>query len=155
MSRSGIIVAKQFGADLPCFPNAEAAELELHALKRRCLTELASIADLAPKLDYSPESLKSLELWFYEKGEPKSISSKTSSAQAFGFYIGEIYCQNARFEWIVKEFAFLKGHYEMGVSRPGMSIMFTKGKLPASTGNKLKQSLFREYKKYAGTASAV
>ena len=155
MSRAGINVAQQFGADLPCFPNAEAAELELHALKRRCLTELASIAELAPLLDYSPDSLKSLERWYYENGEPKAITSNTSTAQAFGFYIGEVYCQNARFEWIVKEFAFMKGHFEIGVHRPGMSIMFTKGRLPASTGNKLKQSLFREYKKYTGTASSA
>jgi hypothetical protein len=148
MSRQGMVVAKQYGTELPAFSNPSEAEDVLFAQRDATLGAFArEIHTLA--LDYSPESLKTLEKWYVENGSPEVGSGGYSLPHAIGFYFGEVLCRSAGFEWFVSEFAFERGRYEIGVRRRLVSIMLTKGKRPSIKGNKRMQILWREYGTYA------
>lgn len=149
MSRQGMIVAGQYAVELPTFGNLSQAEQSLFACRDAALVELLSVSELQRALDYSPESLKLLEQWFFASGEPVALPSGYSTAHAIGFYLGEVYHRHAGFKWAVQEFVYSPGRYEIGVSRTLMSIMLTKGRLPRAAGNQQRQSLWREFKKYA------
>jgi hypothetical protein len=149
MSKYGMIVAGQFAHDLPEFSGLPAAEEALLALRDKGLQELHLLSGLAPFLDYSSKSLKSLESWFFENGQPAASASGYSIAHAIGFYFGELLCRNQNFQWVVREFAFVKGRYEIGVERQRLAIMLTEGKHLELAGNKRMQSLWREYESYA------
>ncbi|HKA46083.1 MAG TPA: hypothetical protein VKF40_29095 [Burkholderiales bacterium] len=148
MSREGIAVAKEYGTGLPVFASASEAEKTLLAQRDATLEALdLEIQSLRP--DYSPDSLKGLEKWYVEKGSPEVGLGGYSLPLAIGFYFGEVLCRRAGFEWFVAEFAFERGRYEIGVRKPLVSIMLTKGKRPRIEGNKRMQSLWREYGNYA------
>ena len=151
MSQYGMLVARRFAQELPEFPDLPTAEDTLSAWRDEGLRELYLLSGLAPLLDYSPESLKSLESWFFENGQPATTESNYSVAHAIAFYFGEVLCRNRQFRWVVQEFAFTKGRYEIGVERQRFAIMLTKGKLLQLAGNKRMQSLWREYQRYAST----
>jgi hypothetical protein len=148
MSQYGMLVARQFAQDLPKFPDLPTAEKALLAWRDKGLQELYFLSGLAPLLDYSPESLKSLERWFFEYGQPATTESSYSVAHAIAFYFGEVLCRNRQFRWVIQEFAFNEGQYEIGVERQRFAIMLTKGKHPQLAGNKRMQSLWREYQRY-------
>lgn len=84
-----------------------------------------------------------------EAGCLKVGTGNYSIPHAIGFSFGEMLCRSAGFSWVVEEFAFTKGRFEVGVNRHLMTIMLTKGRTPPVEGNKRKQSLWREYKRYA------
>jgi hypothetical protein len=69
-------------------------------------------------------------------------------AKAMAVYFGEVLCRHGKFKWIVKEFAFAKNRYELGVSKEFCSIMLTNHRRPTLANNKRKQSLWREFSKY-------
>ena len=152
MSRRTMIVAGQYAVNLPGFDSLSEAEGSLFAYRDAAFVELLSVSEFQCALDYTPESLKLLEQWFFASGEPVALASGYSSAHAIGFYLGEIYRRHAGFKWVVQEFVFSPGHYEIGVSRGLISVMLTKGRLPKAAGNKQRQSLWREFRKYAGGA---
>jgi hypothetical protein len=149
MSQYGMLVARQFAQDLPEFPEQSAAEEALLVWRDKCLQELFLLSGLAPLLDYSPESLKSLESWFFENGQPAATESGYLLAHAIAFYFGEVLCRNRKFQWVIQEFSFTQGRYEIGVERQRLAIMLTKGKHLQLAGNKRMQSLWREYQRYA------
>ncbi|WP_340676737.1 hypothetical protein [Paraglaciecola sp.] len=149
MSRQGMKAALQYGEQLPAYSSASEAESFLFQLKDSTLEALISEHGLAIGLDYSSESLKRLEKWYFEVGCPKAGVGGYSMTHAIGFYLGEVYCRAADFCWIVKEFPFKNGHFEIGINRRLLSIMLTKGKAPAIDGNKRMQSLWREYRLHA------
>jgi len=149
MSRHGMIVAGQYAQDLPEFSGHRDAEEALFAQRDTGLKELHSVNGLAENLDYSSESLKFLERWFFENGQPATTASGYSIPHAIAFYFGEVLCRTRQFRWVVQEFVFAKGRYEIGVQRPLLAIMLTKGKQLQAAGNKRMQSLWREYQRYA------
>lgn len=142
-------MAHQFAQGLPEFPELSAAKEALLAWRDKGLQELHLLSGLAPLLDYSPETLKSLESWFFENGQPTTTESGYSVAHAIAFYFGEALCRNRQFHWVIQEFAFIKGRYEIGVERQRFAIMLTKGKHLQLAGNKRMQSLWREYQRCA------
>jgi hypothetical protein len=101
-----MIVAGQYGLDLPQFSGHAEAEKTLLAQRDTGLQELHAAQDLAASLDYSAESLKTLERWFFENGQPVATPSGYSMAHAIGFYFGEVLCRTKQFQWVVLEFAF-------------------------------------------------
>ena len=149
MSRSGMIVARQYADDLPVFASQSEAERVLLAQRdtglRELLDEIAEVLDL----DYSPRSLNALERWYFEKGQPAVTRSGYSMSRAIAFYFGEVLCRHAQFQWTVEEYVFSKGHFEIGVKRLMLSVMLTKGKNPQSRNNGRMQSLWREFLRYA------
>jgi hypothetical protein len=149
MSQYGMLVAGQFAQGLPEFSEQATATEALLAWRDRGLQELYLLSGLAPSLDYSPESLKSLESWFFQNGQPAATESGFSIPHAIAFYVGEVLCRSRQFQWVIQEFPFSKGRYEIGVTRQGLTIMLTKGKHLQLAGNKRMQSLWREYQRYA------
>jgi hypothetical protein len=146
MSTLGLIVAKQYGSGLPAFPNEAEAAKSLLSLRDTTLKAFTTDYGQQLNIDYTPESLKSLEKWYIQNSWPKFGESNYSLPLALGFYFGEVLCKNCGFEWIVKEFVFRSGRYEIGVRRGRMSIMLTKGKLPRIKNNIRMESFWRAYK---------
>ena len=144
-----MIVAGQYAHDLPTFSEHGEAEAALFAQRDMGLREIHTLSGLSSQLDYLPESLKTLERWFFENGQPAATPSGYSMPHAIGFYFGEVLCRTREFQWLVQEFVFAKGRYEVGVQRPLLAIMLTKGKELQPHGNKRMQSLWREFQRYA------
>ena len=144
-----MIIAGQYAQDLPEFSGHREAEETLFAQRDTGLQELHTVNGLAGNLDYSSESLKSVERWFFENGQPAATASGYSMSHAIAFYFGEVLCRTRQFRWVVQEYIFAKGRYEIGVQRPLLAIMLTKGKQLQAAGNKRMQSLWREYQHYA------
>ncbi len=145
MSAQGLNVAAKFGESLPSFLTAAEAEKALLAKRDQALKRLFVIAPAKLNLDFSLESLKRLEIWYFEDGKMLP-SSEYSLPHGIGFYFGEVLCRHGDFKWIVDEFIFKKGTYEIGVSRELTTIMLTKGLVPEERDNKRRQSLFRRAK---------
>ncbi len=148
MSRQGMIAAKQYAEELPAFESLEAAREHLMSAKSGTLSALLREHGGPLNLDFSVESLKRLEKWFLESGSPEAGGRGYSIPHAIGFYFGEILCIRSGFSWVVEEFPFQRGRYEIGVKRPLLSIMLTNGKRPVIAGNKRMQSLWRECSGY-------
>jgi len=149
MSRKSLQVAFEYSKDLPAFSSQSEAEKALLELKDSTLEIFLDEFGLALGLDFSHQSLKSLEDWYLENTHSTKGTERFSLAHAIGFYYGEVFCRSAGFSWIVRESVFNKGHYEIGVNRELCTIMLTKGRIPPVDGNKRRQSLWREYKKFA------
>ncbi|HEY8099381.1 MAG TPA: hypothetical protein VIF82_01410 [Burkholderiaceae bacterium] len=149
MSRQGMIVAKQYAEQLPIFSNKGEAEQNLLTQRDATLFEFISEHSAALGLNFSIESLKELEAWYFQMRRPDSGGTGYSLPHAIGFYFGEILCRNYGFKWTVEEFVFKKMQYEIGVTKNRLTIMLTKGKCPKIDGNKRMQSLWRECKSYA------
>jgi hypothetical protein len=149
MSWYGLLVALQFSQELPAFPDQVAAEEALFACREQGLIELCSLSGVSASLDYSPESLKLIEAWFFENGQPIETISGYPVAHVIGFYFGEVLCRSQQFHWVVEESPFAEGRYEIGVKRDLLAIMLTKGMRPRLAGNKRMQSLWRASKRYA------
>jgi len=98
MSQYGMLVACQFAQDLPEFPEQSDAKEALLAWRDKGLQELSLLSGLAALLDYSPESLKSLESWFFENGQPAATESGYAIAHAVAFYLGEVFCRSGQFQ---------------------------------------------------------
>lgn len=148
MSRRGTIVAIQHGESLPKFASLAEARKQLSQVRKATLSEFLSDVGVKIRLDFSPESLKELERWYFENGCPASGETGYSMVHAIGFYFGEILCRVGHFKWCVDEFAFVPGRYGIGVQRGLGTIMLTKGLRPKEKehGNKRMQSLFRSFK---------
>jgi hypothetical protein len=149
MSRKSLQAAFQYSKDLPTFSSLPEAEKALLDLKDSTLEVFLDENGIALGLDFSPESLKSLEQWYFEYTYPNNALGNYSLAHAIGFYFGEVFCRSAGFSWIVEKCVFIKDRYEIGVNRNLCTIMLTKGRTPPVDGNKRRQSLWREYKKLA------
>ena len=149
MSRNGLIVARQHANDLPPFDSLAEAERTLLAQRDTALRDLLAQSDATLELDYSPQSLNTLERWYFENGQPVATTSGLSMPHAIAFYFGEVLCRNAQFQWTVQEFAFSLGRYEVGVQRQNLCVMLTKGKLPSVVASKRMRSLWRDFHRYA------
>ena len=144
-----MVVAGQYAQDLPVFSGHADAQRTLSVQRDTGLEELQTVSNLAAHLDYSSESLKVVERWFFENGQPATTAAGYSVPHAIAFYFGEVLCRVGNFSWVVQEFSFAKGRYEIGVQRPLLTIMLTKGKKLQTAGNKRMQSLWREVQRYA------
>lgn len=144
-----MIAAKQYAEGLPAFESLESAREHLMSAKIGTLSAFLQEHGEELNLDFSIESLKRLEKWFLESGSPESGGGGYSIPHAIGFYFGEILCRSSGFSWVVEEFPFQRGRYGIGIKRPLLSIMLTKGKRPVIAGNKRMQSLWRECSGYA------
>lgn len=140
MSRYSLKVATEFSSALPSFGSQAEAEAALFERKDRALADLQS--KLA-SLDFTPESLKGLE------GAALQSGVQSIPPDQIGFYLGEVYCRSAAFNWVVSESPFAPGRYEIGVTRGLVTIMVTKGRTVTLDRNKRLQSLWKEYQRYA------
>jgi len=140
---------------LPRFDTLREAELALFAARDEALRALeTTTTGWAFRPDYTPESLKLLELEFlrlHELGYVGAPLSKDVLERATAMYFGELLVRRAGFAWVVEEFAFESGAYELGVTRGHLTVMLSSfDDLPTRPNNKRRQSMWRAYNQYAG-----
>ena len=154
MSNAGLDVAREFGRRLPHFQNLLEAEQALLKERDRLLDMLRSVAPGSPDFtfDLSPQSLKSLERWYFSLLERPDWTDRqfdrASLERAIAMYFGAVVVRNCpEFSWTVTEFPFLPGHYEIGIERPLYRRSLTLGlDLAARPNNKRRQSLWRDFR---------
>jgi hypothetical protein len=156
MSKRGLQVAIQFGQRLPSFAGLAQAREYYFAYRDNHLALLASAAGKQTGFtcDYSPESLKQLEQWYFELYETDSFQVYDLDRERFercmSMYFGEVAVRNTRgAKWVVQEYVTGHGKYELGVSKGLMTVMLNRFKDHfEEPNNKRKQSIYRRYKKY-------
>lgn len=132
MSKKPIDIAREFGGQLPSFSNLAEATDYFERYRQAGLQALADLIAEKPgfTMDYSPDSLKSLEDVYFNLIETSRFPDLGLSQQAFeslmGIYFAAVATRNARdAHWIVQEFAFAPGRYELGVVRANATVMVT------------------------------
>jgi hypothetical protein len=155
LSRYGLKIAKLFGKKLPAYVSQANAEKELFAFRDVRLQRLNALALASNTFepDSSPESLKSLEIWYFELWENNTFKSINTKREEFeecmAMYFGNVVVKNtAKAEWIVSEYAFEKGKYELGVTWGSGSIMLSRFTDHFKTPNKRYQSIWRKFNHY-------
>ena len=155
MTREGRKAAGEHALKLRHFDSQPEAQAALVAGRDEALRELVSAAKgggFDP--NYSPASLKELEAWFFALHEVDFVGAplkREAMERGMAMYFGEVCVRNAGFEWRVREYAFERGKYEMGVVRGLLGIMLSSfSDLPVRPNNKRHQSMWSEYRKYVG-----
>ena len=161
MSKAGLRAATLFGSKLRVFRGLEDAERALYAERDDLIRKLLELSRHSASFrpDYSPESLKSLEHWYFELlggGGFRSIGTDQETfEQAIAMYLGEVLVRHAPpFEWFVAEFAFESGHYEIGVRQPLYEVMLSRLVPAPRERNRREQSIWRAYRKHAAHPDA-
>ncbi len=150
---SGRDIALEHGDKLPAFPDRQAAERYWFSLRDKHLALLSQVAHDHPDLglDYAPASLKRLEQWYfnlYENDlyEAAGITRETLEV-CMAMYFGEVVVRNTSARWVVQEYSFVPGKYELGIVREQMTMMLYRFTDHFRTpDNKRKQNLFRRYR---------
>ena len=156
MSLFGLKVAKQFGGKLPSFKSQNEAEAFLFQQRDERLQLLLESAKNTNifATDFSQESLKNLESWYFALWESSGFDKLRITREEFescmASYFGEVVVRNhSDAKWVVQEFAFQNGRYEIGVQRRLGTVMLSRFtdhyKQP---NNKRRQNLFKMYQKY-------
>jgi hypothetical protein len=155
MTHKGRQVAIEYGKNLPAFSNPEEAKVAWFAFRDEHLAILENIAQghlvLAP--DFQPESLKDLELWYFQLYETNSFQHLNVTQEVFetcmAMYFGEIAVRNANAHWIVEEYFLAKGRYQFGINKGLLTMMLKRfTDHYREPNNKRRQSLYRLYLKY-------
>jgi hypothetical protein len=136
------------------FRDLDEARENLFARRDRDLDAVLSLARQSAMFDpdFSPESLRSLEAWYFTSGKaPKLVALEEGQLErGIGAYFGEVLVRNKSFEWFVTEYAFAPGRFDIGVRRGGVAVMLTVSMdLATRPNNARKESLWRAYQKYA------
>ena len=152
MTRAGLLAARLFGSRLPTYRDLAHAERALFARRDELLQQLVALSRRAPSFqpDFSPESLKELERWYFELKDGPGVASVGTDEETFeramAMYLGEVLVRNIpEFEWFVTEFAFEQGRYEIGVRRPLFALMLSRQSFPPRERNKRGRSMWRMY----------
>ncbi len=89
-------------------------------------------------------------MWENEGFEAVGLGRETFE-RAIAMYLGEVLVRSAGFHWIVEEYAFQPGRYEIGVRRDLLTIMLRRETdLFARPNNRRRESLWRRYRDWAG-----
>lgn len=158
MGRQGLKIAVKVGMSRRKFLNRESAEKYFNALKKEVLGLVGELQLEYPneKLDFSPESLKSIEKLYFDYFDKNKFSDESISKDEFeillAIYIGEVYVTNGKANWIIEEDAFVRDNrfYLAIRSINGfLNIDCTKcGGHHKRPSNKRRQLLYREFKKH-------
>lgn len=153
MSAEGLQFAKDFGQRLPAFGSQAEAEAYLFGqrderLRRLCKLALVSNDFIA---DFSPASLKNLESWYFALCDSDGFGQCGIAREELECCMASYFCEVAvrncpNAKWIVQEFAFEQGKYEIGIKRGLLHWMrnrFTDHyKQP---NNKRRQKIYKSY----------
>jgi len=161
MSKTGLVAAGLFGEGLPAFRDQAEAERALRWRRDELLGLLAdwSLRSTVFRADFSPESLKGLERWYFDLLDDLGFRSigtdQDTFERAIAMYLGAVFVGHANppFEWVVTEFAFAADRYEIGVRRDLFAMMLSRQQM-SHEGNKRQESLWRAYMRHAGPPSA-
>ncbi len=158
MTKAGMVAAQQHAQLLPDFASPGEAQQALFSRRDRLLNMLqqAATRNLIFHFDLSPDSLKGLETWYFDLLESDGFRSLDLDRETFehciSMYVGQVVVQNhPEFRWVVEEYSFQKGKYEIGVRGPMLAWMLTRRiDLGARRNNSRRQSLWRDYCQRAG-----
>ena len=154
--------AIEYGDILRSFKDLSEAEDFFYTYKDIILKNLESISlrNALFTADYSVDSLTKIEKWYFDLYEKKEFYKIGITQETFekmmGVYYGEVAVRNnAEARWVVREFPFSKGKYELLIKKGlmSMSVIEKCSNLCTSQGNKRKNHLFRDYNKYVNRPS--
>jgi hypothetical protein len=155
VSRQGYEIAVQHGTKLLTFSSQEEAQQYFYNFRDKYLALLSKIIQQHSQFipDYSPESLKQLEQWYFHLYESDSFQLIGTTLEVFeicmAMYFGETVVRNTSAHWIVEEYFLGAGKYELGVRKGSMTMMVNRfANHFREPNNKRRQSLFRRYKQY-------
>lgn len=156
MSRYSLNIAVKYGETLKEFNNKSEAEEYFLPYKDGLLSKLKaiSIQTLVFIPDYTIESLKKLEKWYFDLYE-KQLFDKVGLKQneferMMSIYWGEVVIKNNKdAKWVVKEYPFSQNKYELLVNKEFCSVAVVDKfhDLYSRQNNKRRNLLFREYNK--------
>lgn len=160
MSKYGLKIAKKYGEKLKTFHEVSEAEKYFFSQKEYLLNKLETVCERGSDFfpDYSVDSLKRLERWYFDLYEKKGFHklgvAKNEFESMMSVYFGEVVVKNVEdAKWIVEEYAFTKNKYYLLVNRGGLSmaIMSIRSMFynhDQAPNNKRRNLIFREYNKY-------
>jgi hypothetical protein len=161
MSNAGLRAAKLFGSKLPAFRDLAEAERALYRERDDLIQRLTDLSRRSATFrpDFSPESLKDLEHWYFELVDGGGLHSIDADEETFerimATYLGEVLVRNVPpFEWFAAEFAFEPGRYEIGVRRPPYQVMLSRLAPVPRERNRRERSIWRTYQKHAAQPDA-
>ncbi len=159
MSKQGVKLAIEYAKDLPKFENLSKAKKFFSEYRKDLLDYLKSISKHSEifKMDFTLESLKTLEYWYFELYESDGFTKlgikREDFEMAMGVYFGAIVKRNKKLaKWDVEEDVFMRGRYDLSIECDNHAITLIylcsdNYKIP---DNKRKQHLYRMYKHYYG-----
>ena len=156
MTRHGLKVALKHAESLPSFKSLAEAKRSLFQLRDRLRDEIERLSrECNVVLDFSPDSLKTLEKWYFDLYNSDGFECLGLTQEEFercmGFYNGFVYTENdPEFTWIVEESPYKAGKFQIGVTKGLLTIWVGRvSRLQKLKNNKRMQSMFREYKRYS------
>lgn len=157
MSKYTLKAAIKYGDNLREFSNISQAENYFIAHKDSLLNRLRSASTQSSVFfpDYTVESLKRIEQWYFDLYEENAFGKIGLSQKEFecmmSVYWGEVIIKNhGDAKWIVEEYPFVQGKYELLVNKGLINVSIGEHfcDLYKRPNNKRKNILFREYNKY-------
>lgn len=121
MGRKNLEQAERFGRSLPEFSTFAEARTTLFGIRDECLgtmQEMSSRQNIF-SADYSVLSLQQLddlyEVLYRTDSFVDFCDGRERFEQCMAMYFGEVLARRKEAEWVVEEFAFLRGRYQIGV----------------------------------------
>lgn len=152
MSEHSLIIALKYGEKLKEFDDIAQAEKYFISYKDELLNRLEAISEQLDGFspDYTIESLKNIEKLYFQLYRNNTFGKLGLSQKQFesimSVYWGEVVIKNnADAKWLIEEFAFSQGKYELLVN---ISIFDMFQDLYKRQDNKRQNLLFREYNRY-------
>lgn len=157
MSQFGLKTAVKYGVKLKEFSDISEAENYYFSYRDCMLTKLETISKQNPffESDYTLESLKSIEKWYfdlYEKNEFGQVGLTLNEFEKIlSIYFGAVIVKNnEKAEWLVYEYPFSQNKYEFMVYKGNLywSIINCFNDLCKIQNNKKRNYIYRKYNKY-------
>ena len=157
MSRYSLNIAVKYGETLREFSDLSEAEDYFISYKDDLLNRLKAISTQSSMFfpDYTIESLKKLEKWYFDLYEKQSFDKSGLTQEEFesmmSVYWGEVIIKNNEdAKWTVEEYPFSQKKYELLVNKGlcSVSVVDKFHDLYNEQSNKRRNLLFREYNRY-------
>ncbi len=157
MSKYSLNIAIKYGETLREFNDKSEAEDYFISYKDNLLNRLKAIITQTSVFfpDYTIESLKKLEKWYFDLYEKQSFEQVGMTQEEFesmmSVYWGEVIIKNNEdAKWVVMEYPFSQKKYEFLVSTGlcNVSVVNKFHDLYRMQSNKRRTLLFREYNRY-------
>lgn len=152
MSKKAWELATKNAYSLRKFESKEEAEAFLFTERDELKAKIESFSEnYRLHLDYTPESLKRLEKWYFDVCEVRGFPDIGISQELFefcmGVYLGFVFTMNdSEFIWMAYESPFVPERYQLAITKR----LYTRTIGPMShlhklSENKRRQSIFRDY----------
>ena len=157
MSKYSLNIAMEYGETLRAFSDKSEAEDYFISYKDALLNRLKEISIQTSAFfpDYTIESLKKIEKWYFDLYERQVFDQVGVTQEEFesmmSAYWGEVVIKNNEdAKWVVMEYPFSQKKYEFLVNKGlcSVSVVNKFHDLYSKQNNKRRTLLFREYNRY-------